>query len=44
MRIVNNFGNMVEDEVVSSTGSYAATATNSGGSWITQMATFKAAP
>ena len=43
MRIVNNFGNMAEDKVVSSTGSYAATATNSGGNWIMQMATFKAA-
>ena len=41
-RIVNIYGNLAEDKMVSSTGSNAATATNSGGYWIMQMATFKA--
>ena len=41
-RMINIFGNIAEDEVVSSTGSYAATATNSAGNWLMQMATFKA--
>ena len=42
-RLIDIFGNMAEDEVVSSTSSYAATATNSNGYWLMQMATFKAA-
>ncbi len=41
-RVVNIYGNMAEDKTVSSTGSNAATATNSGGYWVLQMATFKA--
>ena len=41
-RIVNNYGNMAEDKVASSSGSYAATATNSSGNWVMQMATFRA--
>jgi hypothetical protein len=41
-RVINIYGNLAEDEIVSSAGSYAATATNSGGYWIMQMATFKA--
>jgi hypothetical protein len=41
-RIVNIYGNLAEDKTVSSAGSNAATATNSGGAWIMQMATFKA--
>ena len=32
---------IAEDRVVSSTGSYTATATNSSGAWVMQMATFK---
>jgi hypothetical protein len=40
-RVVNIYGNMAEDKTVSSTGSNAATATNSGGYWVLQMATFK---
>ncbi len=34
------FGNLVEDQVVSSTGSYKATATNSPGNWVMQMVCF----
>jgi len=40
-RIINIYGNLAEDKMVSSTGNYAATAINSGGGWIMQMATFK---
>jgi hypothetical protein len=40
-RVLNIYGNMAEDKTVSSTGSNAATATNSGGYWVMQMATFK---
>jgi len=42
-RIINIFGNLAEDKGVSSIGSYAATAVNSGNGWVMQMATFKAA-
>ena len=42
-RIVNIYGNLAEDKTVSSAGSNSATATNSGGNWVMQMATFKAA-
>ncbi len=41
-RIINIYGNIAEDEVVSSSGSYSATAANSAGLWVMQMATFKA--
>jgi Galactose oxidase-like, Early set domain/Glyoxal oxidase N-terminus len=41
-RIINVYGSIAEDELVSSSGSYAATATNSSGYWVLQMATFKA--
>jgi Domain of unknown function (DUF1929) len=41
-RIINIYGNIAEDETVSNIGSYAATATNSSGNWVMQMATFKA--
>ncbi len=34
---------LVEDKLVSTTGTYSATATLSSGSWVMQMATFKAA-
>jgi hypothetical protein len=40
-RIINNFGNIAEDKTVSSTGSNSATAPNSSGNWVMQMATFK---
>jgi hypothetical protein len=40
-RIINLYGNIAEDKVVNSVGSYAATAINSGGGWVMQMATFK---
>jgi hypothetical protein len=43
-RLLNIYGNIAEDEVVSSTGSNAAAATNSAGAWVMQMATFKAHP
>jgi len=42
-RLIDVFGSIGEDKVVSSTGSYSATATNSAGNWVMQMATFKAA-
>ena len=40
-RIINNFGNIAEDEVVSSTGSYNAAAPNSSSNWVMQMAAFR---
>ena len=43
-RIINNFGNLAEDKTVASTGSNSATAPNSSGNWVMQMATFKAKP
>jgi hypothetical protein len=43
-RVINIYGSIAEDNFVSSTGSYAATATNSAGLWVMQMATFKAKP
>ena len=43
-RVINIYGNIAEDKVVSSSGSNAATATNSAGFWVMQMATFKAKP
>jgi hypothetical protein len=36
-------GDLAEDQIVSATGSYAATATVSGGSWAMQMVAFKMA-
>jgi uncharacterized protein YjdB len=36
-------GNMTEDRIVSTTGSYAATASNSAGAWAMQLVAFKAA-
>jgi len=41
-RILNIYGSLAEDKTVSNTGSNTATATNSGGYWVMQMATFKA--
>jgi hypothetical protein len=43
-RIISIYGNLAEDQTVSSIGSYAATANNSSGNWVMQMATFKAKP
>ena len=38
------FGNLTEDRRVTSTGSYAATATQNGNAWAMQMVAFKADP
>jgi hypothetical protein len=43
-RIINSFGDISEDRIVSSTGSYNATATMTSGSWVMQMVAFKATP
>ncbi len=43
-RVINIYGSIAEDKVVTSSGSNAATAANSGGFWVMQMATFKAKP
>jgi hypothetical protein len=43
-RMINLYGNIAEDKTVNATGSYNATATESSGIWVMQMATFKAAP
>ncbi len=40
-RLVNAYGGISEDEIVSSTGSYSATATMTSGTYVMQMATFK---
>jgi hypothetical protein len=40
-RIINSFGGISEDEIVTSTGSYRATATMTSGAWVMQMATFR---
>lgn len=37
-------GDIAEDRVVTSAGSYSATAPLTGGSWVMQMVAFKAAP
>jgi hypothetical protein len=42
-RIINSFGGISEDRIVTSTGSYNATATMTSGTWVMQMATFRAA-
>jgi hypothetical protein len=41
-RIINSFGDISEDRIVSSTGSYNATATMTSGSWVMQMVAFRA--
>ena len=41
-RVINAFGGISEDKVVSSTGSYNATATLTSGTWVMQMAIFRA--
>ena len=40
-RMINAFGGISEDKIVSSTGSYNATATMSSGTWVMQMAAFR---
>jgi hypothetical protein len=41
-RVINAYGGISEDKIVSSTGSYNATATLTSGTWVMQMATFRA--
>jgi hypothetical protein len=41
-RMINAYGGISEDRIVSSTGSYDATATLTNGRWVMQMATFRA--
>jgi IPT/TIG domain len=41
-RMINAYGGISEDKIVSSTGSYNATATLTSGAWVMQMATFRA--
>ena len=42
-RIITGDGDIAEDKVVSSTGSYSATGRTSSAPWVMQMATFRAA-
>ena len=42
-RLVNGFGDIVEDQVVTVTGSYDATATLASGVWVMQLVAFRAA-
>ncbi len=45
LRMIDYYGNLGEDEIVSSTGSYSVTAPlKKSTAWVMQMATFKAAP
>ena len=41
--ITNPDGDILEDSVVTSTGSYSATSSITGGAWIMQMVAFRAA-
>ena len=41
-RMINSFGGISEDRIVSSAGSYSATAAMTSGNWVMQMATFRA--
>ncbi len=41
-RLLTNFGNIAEDQMVAATGAYNATATVSPGAWIMQMVAFRA--
>jgi IPT/TIG domain-containing protein len=41
-RIINSFGDISEDQIVSNTGSYNATATLTSGTWVMQMVAFRA--
>lgn len=40
-RMINIYGNIAEDKIVTSSGTYNATATTSSSNWVMQMATFK---
>ena len=40
-RMINIYGNIAEDKLVTSSGSYNATATTSSSNWVMQMATFR---
>jgi hypothetical protein len=40
-RIINVFGNIAEDEKVTTVGSYSATAATGSSAWVMQVATFK---
>ncbi len=40
-RMINPFGGISEDRIVSSTGSYNATATMASGNWVMQLAAFR---
>jgi IPT/TIG domain len=42
-RLLNGFGDIIEDQSVVATGSYNATATLSSGSWVMQMVAFRVA-
>ncbi len=41
---LTGFGNLTEDRLASTTGSYAGTATQNGTTWVMQLLAFKAAP
>jgi len=41
-RVINPYGGISEDKIVTSTGSYNATATLTSGTWVMQMAAFRA--
>ncbi len=41
-RVINQFGGISEDKIVTSAGSYSATATLTSGTWVMQMAAFRA--
>jgi RHS repeat-associated protein len=41
-RIINIYGNIAEDKVVTGVGSYNATATNNTSNWVMQVVTFRA--
>jgi hypothetical protein len=41
-RVMNIYGSLAEDKIVSATGSYSTTGTVASSTWIMQMATFKA--
>jgi hypothetical protein len=43
-RMINGFGGITEDKIVSSTGNYNATATLTSGAWVMQMAAFRGSP
>jgi outer membrane protein assembly factor BamB len=40
---LNNFGNLTEDRIVTTTGSYAGTASQNGSTWVMQLVAFRVA-